>query len=334
MNDSLWQDLLTEFRALGGIAENICLREGTSHGRGLFPVDPAKSVAIRIPENLLADSAWAEFPDGAFRLASTAPLGTRERAFLEEYQNTLSWGRGGRQHLEQIVEQAQQLPPELRQTLGTEFHCGPWFTEPSGQLIGELFVASRPIRYKGRKVFMPFIELANHGAGPPIATGDGVAIQGTFTGEVLLKYANFDAQGMFMTWGFATDQPQAFSIAIQGKVGGRPAQIGRDLGALDPTQEVWFPGLSQTQGIAQLEFLMIGNRRHPRASKHIFSTLMRDAGYSNFETAFETIQHANRMHFLKLLALAEDVEGEMARTVRRMTRFQLQAMSYCYGNAS
>ena len=333
MNDSLWQDLLTEFRALGGIAENICLREG-AHGRGLFPVDPAKPVAIRIPENLLADSAWAEFPDGAFRLASAAPLGTRERTFLEEYQNTVSWGGGGRQHLEQIVEQAQQLPPELRQSLGTEFHCGPWFAEPSNGLIGELFVASRPVRYKGRKVFMPFIELANHGAGPPIATGDGVAIHGTFSGEVLLKYANFDAHGMFMTWGFAADQPQAFSIAIQGKVGGRPAQIGRELGALDPTQEVWFPRHSQTHGIIQLEFLMIGNKRHPRASKHIFHTLMQNAGYSNFETAFETIQHANRMHFLKLLALVEDVEGKMAHTIRRVARFQLQAMSYCYGTAS
>ncbi len=333
MNDSLWQDLLTEFRALGGIAENICLREG-AHGRGLFPVDPAKPVAIRIPENLLADSAWAEFPDGAFRVAPAAPLGTRERTFLEEYQNTVSWGGGGRQHLEQIVEQAQQLPPELRHALGTEFHCGPWFAEPSNGLIGELFVASRPVRYKGRKVFMAFIELANHGAGPPIATGAGVAIHGTFSGEVLLKYANFDAHGMFMTWGFAADQPQAFSIAIQGKVGGRPAQIGRDLGALDPTQEVWFPHVSQTQGIAQLEFLMIGNKRHPRASKHIFHMLMQNAGYSNFETAFETITHANRMHFLKLLALVEDVEGKMAHTIRCVARFQLQAMSYCYGTAS
>jgi hypothetical protein len=61
---------------------------------------------------------------------------------------------------------------------------------------------------------------------------------------------------------------------------------------------------------------------------------MRDAGYSNVETAFETIQHANRLHFLKLLAVVEDVEGQMAATLRRMARFQLQAMSYCYGNAS
>ena len=92
MNDSLWHDLVAEFRALGGIAENICLREG-AHGRGLFPVNPARPVAIRIPDHLLADSAWAEFHDGSFRLAQGAQIGGRERAFLEEYQNGLSWRR-------------------------------------------------------------------------------------------------------------------------------------------------------------------------------------------------------------------------------------------------
>jgi hypothetical protein len=333
MDDNVWQELLAEFRELGGLAENICLRDG-AYGRGLFPIDPAKPAAIRIPDTLLADSAWAEFHDGVFRLAPDAKIGNRERIFLEEYQNALSWGGGARHDLEQIVEQAQQLPPELRQALTSEFHCGPWFADPTDRLVEELFVGSRPLRYKGRTVFMPFIELANHGAGPNIFTRDGVWIHGTFSGEVLVKYADFDSHGMFMTWGFAADQPQAFSIAIQGKIGGRSAQIGRELGALDPTQEVWSPRLSQAQGFAQLEFLMIGNRRHRSASKRIFHTLMRDAGYSDYETAFETIQHANRMHFLKLLALAENVEGEMARTVRRMTRFQLQAMSYCYGNAS
>ena len=333
MNDSLWHDLVAEFRALGGIAENICVREG-AHGRGLFPVNPARPVAIRIPDHLLADSAWAEFHDGSFRLAQGAQIGGRERAFLEEYQNGLSWGGGGRQHLEQIVEQAQQLTPELRRALEHEFHCGPWFADASDRLIAELFVGSRPIRYKGRMVFMPFIELANHGAGPAISTRDGVGVHATFPGEVLVKYADFDSHGMFATWGFAVDRPQAFSIALQGKIGQRPMQIGRELGALDPAKDVWFPQISQAQGINQLEFLMIGNRRHPPASKQIFYALMRGAGLSDFETAFETIQHTNRRHFLNLLAAVEEVDGAMALTLRRMARFQLQAMSYCYGGAS
>jgi hypothetical protein len=333
MNDSAWQDLLAEFRELGGIAENICLRDG-AYGRGLFPVEPAKPVAIRIPDHLLADAAWAEFHDGVFRLAADAKIGGRERTFLEEYQNTLSWGGAARRDLERTVEQAQQLPPDLRQALTSEFHCGPWFADPTNHLVEELFVGSRPIRYKGRTVFMPFIELANHGAGPPIFTRDGVWIHGTFSGEVLVKYADFDSHGMFMTWGFAADQPQAFSIALQGKVGQRPVQIGRELGGLDPAKEVWSPQFLRTPDVVKVEFLMVGNRRHPRESKPIFRALMRSAGLSDFDAAFETIQHTNRLHFLNLLAAVEDVDGAMALTLRRMARFQLQAMSYCYGSVS
>ncbi len=333
MNDAAWQELLAEFRELGGTAENICLREG-AHGRGLFPLDPAKPLAIRIPETLLVESAWAEFHDGAFRLASAAKVGPRERAFLEAYQNRLSWGGGGRRDMERILEQAQRLPPELRETLRSEFHCGPWFSDPADRLVQELFVGSRPIGYKGRTVFMPFIELANHGAGPAIVTNGGVALHGRFPGEVMVRYAEFDPHGVFVIWGFAADQPQAFSIALQGKVGDRPVQIGRELGALDPAKEVWSPRLARTEAGARLEFLMIGNRRHPRASKSIFYGLMRGADLTGFERAFETIHHTNRLHFLKLLAAVEEVEGPMALTLRRMARFQLEAMSYCYGGGT
>jgi len=114
-------------------------------------------------------------------------------------------------------------------------------------------------------------------------------------------------------------------------VGQRGVEIGRDLGGLPPALEYWIPKLAIADGNARLEFLMIGNKRHPRICKGIFYKLMRDAGFSNFEDAFETMQHANRMHFLKLIAVLEGAGGPMVDTLRRMTRFQLQAMSYCYG---
>jgi hypothetical protein len=37
------------------------------------------------------------------------------------------------------------------------------------------------------------------------------------------------------------------------------------------------------------------------------------------------------MHFLNLLAALEDVDGPIVKTLRRVVRFQLQALSYCYG---
>jgi hypothetical protein len=331
MSDSGWNEMLAEFRALGGTADNICLRDGPL-GRGLFPVDPARPVAIHIPDNLLVSIKDTHFENNSFRVLPEARFGARERRFLEAYENDFSWGGGGRSETELIFEQAQALPAELRARLQSEYHCGDWFKEPTDALVQESFVDARCIEYRDRKVVMPIIELANHGAGPTYFTQDGVFVQWTFPGEVLVSYASLDPQGMFSVWGFAAEQPQAFSIALGGKVGRNPVQIGRDLGAVSPVSQYWTPKSAVIGDTAQLQFLMIGNRQFPRACRPIFHKIMQDAGFTGFEEGFETICHANRRHFLRLLAEVEAVEGPMALTLRRMARYQLDALSYCYGN--
>ena len=52
MSDSSWNEMLGEFRALGGVADNVRLGYGP-FGRGIFPIDTTRPVSIRIPEDLL-----------------------------------------------------------------------------------------------------------------------------------------------------------------------------------------------------------------------------------------------------------------------------------------
>ena len=113
----------------------------------------------------------------------------------------------------------------------SEFQCGPWFADPTDRLVQELFTSSRPIGYKGRTVFMPFIELANHGAGRAIVTNGGVELRGLFPGEVLVRYAEFDPHGVFVIWGFAADQPQVFFITAELEAYGLldPERVGDQL---------------------------------------------------------------------------------------------------------
>jgi hypothetical protein len=326
-----WDDMLAEFRALGGTAENICLRDGL-YGRGLFPVDATRPVAIRIPDNLLLDMADATFENGAFRVAAKSTMGAREKAFIENYENLFSWNGGGRAEIERIFAQAQALPKALRQELRTAHHCGSWFDDDIPErTIQEKFISSRYITYKDRTVVMPIVELANHGKGASYETADGVALRGTFPGEVLVRYSNSDPYAMFLSWGFATEQPQAMSIALNGSIGQTGLKIGRDLAELKPDERAWMPKLARDAGGVELTFLVIGNQQYPRLCKGVFYKLMRDAGLAGFEEAFDSIQHINRMHFLALLAALDQVTGPMAVTLRRMARFQLQAMSYCYG---
>lgn len=323
--------MLAEFRALGGTAENIGLGEGP-YGRGLFPTDAAKPVTIRIPENLLMDMADATFVNGSFRVAPESRIGPREKSFLESYENDFSWGGGGRTEAERIFAQAQEMLPSLRQKLRHNFHCGPWFEDDvSERLIQEKFLGSRCIAYKRRTVVMPIIELANHGPGTGYETADGVALKGTFPGEVLVRYSNADSYGLFLSWGFAAEQPQTMSLALNGSVGQTALKVGRDLGDLQPDERAWIPKMVRGAGGLELPFLVIGNKQYPRLCKGVFFKLMRDAELSGFEETFDTIQHLNRMHFLGLLAALEGVGGPMAQTLQRMARFQLQTMSFCYG---
>ncbi len=330
MRESGWEEMLAEFRALGGKAENICLRNGR-FGRGLFAVDPSRPVTIRIPDNLLIGTDETRFENGMFRVAPEANIGSRERAFLEAYEAGFSWGGGGGAETARIFEQAQALPSELREQLQFKYRFGDWFKTPTDALVQEKFLATRCILFRGRKVVMPIVELANHGGGTSYRLQDGIGIQGIFPGEILVRYANFDPHVMFTVFGFASEEPLAFGMPLGGKVGQTSVQIGRDLSNLissdqNPAPQYWAEG--QT---VRLQFLMIGNKQVPWLCKSVFYKIMRDLGLSGYEAAFDTMQHANRLHFLELLAAVEAVGGPMASSLRRVARFQLEAMSYCYG---
>ena len=52
-----WQKILIEFRALGGVAENVDLRKGP-YGRGIFPLDPELPSKIQVPEDLLINAKY------------------------------------------------------------------------------------------------------------------------------------------------------------------------------------------------------------------------------------------------------------------------------------
>jgi hypothetical protein len=330
MRESGWEAMLAEFRALGGKADNICLRNGR-FGRGLFPVDPSRPITIRIPDNLLIATDEVRFENGTFRVAPEANIGARERAFLEAYEAGFSWGSGGGAETARIFEQAQALPGDLREQLQFKYRFGDWFKNPTDALVQEKFLATRCIGFRGRKVVMPIVELANHGGGASYHLQDGIGIRGVFPGEVLVRYASFDPQVMFTVFGFASEEPLAFGMPLGGKVGQTSVQIGRDLSNLVSPDQHLVPQYWTEGQMVRLQFLMIGNKQVPWLCKSVFYKIMRDLGLSGFEAAFDTMRHANRLHFLDLLAAVEAVEGPMALSLRRVARFQLEAMSYCYG---
>jgi hypothetical protein len=84
-------------------------------------------------------------------------------------------------------------------------------------------------------------------------------------------------------------------------------------------------------GILNLDFLMLGNRKMPRLCRGNFRKVFRAAGYSDLDEAFDKIRMANQRRFLDLLAELEPLDGAMVRELRRLTRLQSQALTYCFG---
>jgi len=327
----LWEELLDEFRALGGTAENIRLGQGAL-GRGVFPIDPAKPVAVHVPENLLIDCSDVVFENGALRLRAEADIGDRERSWLEHYQAAFSWGDEGAAEVRRIFEAAQALPADLRKALRDRFQCGSWFDDMTDEAVQLQFVTSRGIEYRDREVLMPIVELINHGTGPEIGLANGVAVRGIFPGEVLYRYSDMDSFGFFWSWGFVIERPLAFSLEMNGKVESTPLRIDRSFPPVKPGEKPWMPPLHRDESGVSLDHLLIGSVQYPRLPKSIFQKTMRDGGFSALEEPFDVIRYVNTLHFLDLLKALDGIEVPMARSLRAMAHHQLHAMSYCYGH--
>ena len=91
------------------------------------------------------------------------------------------------------------------------------------------------------------------------------------------------------------------------------------------------PRLAVDEGRPTLSFVTLGMKQTPRVPRSIFYRLFRDAGLPDAEEAFDMIHHQNRMQFLMLIEALEGLQQPIVRTLRDMARFQLQAMSHCYG---
>jgi hypothetical protein len=325
-----WEDLLEEFRALGGTAENVRLGHG-AFGRGIFPVDSTKAVAIVIPRGLLVPVTDMIFVNGVPRVAPAATINERERAWLNRYQEEFGWGGGGGDEVMRMFEAAAALPVEVRQLLLMKYRCGPLFAEATEELVQKRFFEMRSITYRGQPMVMPLIEMVNHGDGTRYDLSETVALRGNFPGEVLVQYSDLDSFDYFVSWGFATQRAVAFSVALEGRVGTARLQVGPDFNATVTSERSWIPPLKMSGDVASLPFLMIGNGPAPRLPKGIFYRLMRNAGYRGFEEAFDIIHHLNRLHFLGLIDDLEDFDVPIARTLRAMARYHLRALSFCFG---
>jgi hypothetical protein len=330
--------LLEEFRVLGGTADNVCVRAG-SLGKGLFAEDPSRPVRLRTPENLLLPLEDARFEGGKFFVAPHSAMPEREKAWFEHYENEFSWGNGGCRDTEAWLESIWSLPDDIRQTLAAKFGMAYCAGALTAEIVQQRFLDSRVITFNGRKVVMPIIELINHRSRAANYNLDGgVTVSGTFTDEILVSYSENDAFGLFQNWGFLSEEAAAYSLAMD--LAGLTPEVfiaraflkGKSHSLKDaPGNSVWLPELVDDEGRIRLSFLMLGNRNSPRIPRGAYHRVFRDTGLQAGDEVFDIIRHMNAKNFLDLLADIEGLTMPFATTLRTMCRYQLEALTFCFG---
>ena len=94
--DDNWYLLLDEFRRLGGIADNVCQKEG-KNGRGIFPINPSLKSRIFTPSKLLVKKDDIYLEDNKLRIKKDKEYNQEIRNFFNFYQDNFSWGSGGKE---------------------------------------------------------------------------------------------------------------------------------------------------------------------------------------------------------------------------------------------
>jgi hypothetical protein len=329
-----WDEMIDEFRALGGTADNVVQREGR-FGYGLFPIDPTKPVDIHVPDKLLVPNKWVRENGPDLIIDEQAGFDDRTRAFFTRYQREFSWGREGRQSALTWIESIESLPEQvklyLREIMGRRF--------PQHKLGEEhalsRFLATRYVGYRGELCVMPIVELLNH---IPTAnyfdTRDGIRVRGTHAGEVCIRYNMDDALQCFFEFGFVSPEMWAFSLPITVRnVFGMTLILGTDTNKRQGSggELSQLPILERTdQGIA-ISHVLMGHATMPQLPRSIFRRIFPKLSSEQADELFQLIARINIRLLVKLLDELEGHDETICRELRAVIRLQLSALAESFG---
>lgn len=331
-----FEELLDEFRALGGVAEN--LRRGAGpYGAGIFPIDAAQPVRLHAPENLLFPAEDLEVRDGRLAIRPGSSGGAPERRFFETLHDRFGWSAGAFDALWVSQQQWCDLPPDvvtLIKSMGAIADPDRRFAEPSVHVCLYQFVKSRDVAYQGRAWIMPVVDLANHSsAAPPFVIESGVGIRGTFTGEVLVRYNVADPWGNALAYGFADASPYAYSLTLVVDLfETQRLSILRNIAAGDVVNGMQYPQKRIDGNTIELSHLMLGNARQPDLPRAVFRKLMRGhLAERQADDVFESVVRFNHSKFLDVLRTLRKHDAPLVATLEEAAIDQLDALSACVG---
>lgn len=330
-----WEALATEFRSLGGIAENVKLDNGPI-GRGIFVVDPSKPARLHASENLLFPLHSLELHQERLRVKPGA-LGERESAFFDAYQDHFGWSAGGYAYEKEMQTQWHALPSDVIHyiaMMGVLQKDEPRFAAPSIEVCMLNYLNARHFDYNGKLHLVPMIDLINHG---PSASGyvysNGIGVAGHGKDEVRVCYNICDAWGLAMTYGFAGRTQYAYSVGITvGLHDAHQLSVFRSPTAIDVRNGIAYPETAVSGNTVDVMNLMLGSRLQPAMPRTAFrATVQPWLATAQADETFDSIQHYNRTKFIELLRILRPYHGTLIDMLENAALNQLETLSAYFG---
>ncbi len=333
-----FEELLAEFRALGGVAENVRMGEGR-FGRGVFVVDPSKPAKLHCPENVLVPVEELERRDGQLVAKIDGTLGARERAFFDAVQRYFGWGAGAYDELRRVQTHWSQLPDavvDAIRNMGAPEDLDIRFLPASLELCAQWYVRSRQVTYHDRIFMMPLIDLINHSSSAgAYAMEAGIGVEGRFEDELVVRYNLADSWKRAIGHGFADRSLLAHSVALALDIDEKHVTIGRTFRSFDIRDGVMFPRASIDGNTIDIPYLSLGNVNAPDVPRAVFRSIVSPYfTVARADDVFDNIAHFNRTKFLSLLRTLEGAGGPIAALLREAAINQLETLSCCIGARS
>ncbi|PYE03935.1 hypothetical protein DNJ72_00215 [Prochlorococcus marinus XMU1403] len=325
--DDNWDFLLSEFRRLGGIADNVFQKEG-KYGRGIFSVDPSKRARIFTPKKLMVKKDDIFLEDNKLRIKKDKEYHQEIRDFFYFYQDNFSWGFGGQETTELLEKGLSLFNSNLKELIKKyalvnleERHKGKW-----SNVIQKQFLNARAFNFKNNSFIVPLVELVNHKVRslPYITNKDGISTPNypPSNSEIRHSYNNMSPLYRFFSYGFYSEETIIFSIPFSIMI--------EDI-------NIFCKGMSLHNDSMQiersgnkiiLEGLPIVDVNHPRLPYDYFDEIIRKIANRNIrQDLLLKIIKNNISIRKKILEQSQLIENEVSNTLTKLMHYEINLIS-------
>ena len=324
-----WDFLLSKFRSLGGIAENVYQKDG-KFGRGIFSINPNLKSRIFTPSQLMIKKKDICLVDNHLRIKKYKEYSKEIRDFFNYYQDNFSWGSGGKKTTESFEQGLNVLSSDLKKLIKNNFlvdieerHKGDW-----KNVLKNQFLNARAFKFGQGSLIVPILELVNHEASacPFIKNNNGIGTPNYAPRESELThvYGSSGSIKRAFNYGFFCKDPIVFSLPFTMNL--KNSKIKFICNGIDLKDDK----IEYQSNISQIviDGLPIASINKPSVIKNYFEHLCDLINLQEFsQEIFSKILSFNYLRRQEILNHLKPLENNTCRILSKAINYELDSIS-------